>query len=63
MRFNLSIKLGNDSTENPIDVARLLEKVASKLRPMGTDPFHLAEGDKILNLNGNDVGHWYLTDK
>jgi hypothetical protein len=51
--FSLEIRLGNEAMQSVDDVARMLEKIAGLLRRGRVD-------GKIMDLNGNSVGHYGL---
>lgn len=57
--FKLEIDLGNDAMQTPLDIARVLEKVARNLKvPV------IAEQEEshqtLYDSNGNAVGAWEL---
>lgn len=49
--FTLKIKTTNAATENPYDVAELVEKVANNLKNGATS-------GTVYDYNGNKVGEW-----
>lgn len=58
MRFNISIKLGNDAMQSGDDVARALTILAGKLAD-SYDGLALPETDGVIyDANGNRVGTW-----
>ena len=54
--FTLRIKLGNEAMQTPEDVADRLLAVANRLN-YGID----RQSGEILDMNGNNVGHWEFT--
>lgn len=56
LKFTLSIKLGNESMQDPADIAEALRNVADSL----DHGQHLDDlvGAPIMDLNGNKVGDW-----
>lgn len=58
MKFTLEITLGNDAMQEPTDVSAALIDVAIALSKQGWDGY-----DKIMDKNGNTVGHWGLDDE
>jgi len=56
MKFTLSITLGNETMETPLDVAEALRKVADRLDNLSNDWGDC--GGLIRDLNGNLVGKW-----
>lgn len=55
-KFELEIALGNAAMQTSADVARALERIASRLRNIADD-----EGASIRDENGNKVGTWSAT--
>lgn len=56
----LEIELGNDSMKTGSDLASALVKVADRL---AGSRLHNNPGQKILDENGNSVGHWEVRDE
>jgi hypothetical protein len=56
MEFKLTITLGNDAMQEPEDVAGALRNVVDKLESGETGEA------SILDLNGNKVGSWEITE-
>ncbi len=57
MKFTITIELGNAAMLTQEDVARALEKTASKIRDY-SDPPCSGEGGRVIDANGNAVGRW-----
>ena len=53
--FKLDIVLGNDAMLSPLDVSRALAAMVPKIRKISGTLF---DSGKILDRNGNTVGHW-----
>lgn len=56
MVFKMEIELGNDAMQTYEDLARSLEKTASKLRDYADPPD--TNGGRIIDMNGLAVGRW-----
>ena len=59
MTFTLTIELGNDAMQNASDVARALRKLAGKI---DLREFDKIDGGKIMDVNGNSVGEWEVSE-
>lgn len=60
-QFNLSIRLGNAAMDSPEDIAAALRKVAEKVESNLYIPeSDSSEVNRILDLNGNNVGNWVV---
>ena len=55
-RFDLHIDLGNDAMQTGEDVAEALRRIATKLERSGH------ESGLVMDLNGNKVGTWELSE-
>jgi len=60
MRFELHIELGNDRMKTISDIVRALKKTAEKVA-VYAKPL-LGEGGRIMDENGNSVGHWEIVE-
>ena len=54
-RFELHITMGNDAMQTGEDVAEALRRIADKLE-------HGRIDGPVMDLNGNKVGTWELSD-
>lgn len=61
---NISIRLGNEAMQDGTDVARALDKIIDELEWNYTAQLkpHVGLSKPILDLNGNVVGTWTITD-
>ncbi len=59
-RFTLTIDLGNEEMQTPMNVAEALRKLATKLE-RDYNALDCDLGGKIMDLNGNSVGKWEVS--
>jgi hypothetical protein len=65
MKMDLSIELGNDAMRSTADIGWALAKTATRISEVVDDD---ADGNArpasgtILDLNGNTVGRWQITE-
>jgi len=67
MKFTLEIELGNDAMQTAEDIAHALQDVAKGLMTYGIGgrsryPITKVDGRKIMDVNGNSVGKWEVSD-
>lgn len=58
-KLTIEIRLGNEAMQTPQDVAAKLDQLSDLLNGFGRIAF--PHGRKILDRNGNTVGHWEFT--
>ena len=66
MKFTLEIELGNDAMQTYGDIAKALTHVKTKLafdseRGINAKA-NRVDGAKIMDVNGNTVGSWEVTN-
>lgn len=64
-RFHLVIEMDNAAFSDPepgapSEVSRILDLVAQRLARRGR--FYTGEGGSLVDINGNTVGAWHVTD-
>lgn len=58
MEFTLKINMDNAAFEDQgIELSRILHKLAKK-----TEDMIIEEGGKIMDINGNSVGEWFIVE-
>lgn len=61
MKFTLEIELGNDAMQTRDDIEEALRSAGQNLRYM-SDPPEDGDGGGIMDLNGNNVGKWRVSE-
>lgn len=59
MKFVLQIELGNDAMMTRLDIARTLQKLATKLYASVGEAME-GDGGALYDDNGNCVGGWHV---
>lgn len=59
MKFTPTINLGNAAMSEPEDVAAELARIAASISSID-NAWEIGEKHRILDINGNSVGHWEL---
>jgi hypothetical protein len=59
MRIVIEVEVGNEAMTHPADIGATLRRAASRI---GNERLELGDTARILDLNGNTVGHWEVID-